>query len=576
MNGAVGNYNAHVAAYPDVDWPRRSAGASSSRSASSGIRYTTQIEPHDWMAEYFDALARCNTVLLDLCRDFWGYISLGYFRQKVVAGEVGSSTMPHKVNPIDFENAEGNFGVANALLRFMADKLPVSRWQRDLTDSTVQRNIGVALAHSDIAIQSVSRGLARLEVDRDRLAADLDANWELLAEPIQTVMRRYAVPEAYEQLKALTRGRRVDAAAVAAFVDGLPLPEAEKAAPARADAGHLHRPRGAPRPRRLSRDVAAGRAAMSRCTPASLAGATARAIERVRRAVFIEEQGIPEADEWDDTRSACAVHVLARRRRNVTQSARDAWSPPVRSVASQYCRSTAAPGSAAAIMGHLVNQATELGFTQVYLHAQTSRRGFYERLGFRAEGPEFDEVGIPHRRMRQGIEQADGHEAGRHGHDGASSRPWMNTGPRSPSSRRAPTASLSIYTPDLEPQIYDQDMLPRAGQAARARPQPCAPARADFRPGRVSREGNRFMQMARRLTSYIDLRNVSPEYRNNPCSFIVADDKAIAYRQQASRWDGIVEFNDVSARASRYLAYFDEVWAGSLIQPELRATAVDF
>ena len=227
MNGAVGNYNAHVAAYPEVDWPelgRRFV-------ESLGLAFnplTTQIEPHDWMAEYFDALARANTVLLDLCRDFWGYISVGYFRQKVVAGEVGSSTMPHKVNPIDFENGEGNFGVSNALLRFMADKLPVSRWQRDLTDSTVQRNIGVALAHADIAIQSVSRGLARLEVDRDRLAADLDANWELLAEPIQTVMRRYAVPEAYEQLKALTRGRNLDAAAVAKFVDGLPLPASEK------------------------------------------------------------------------------------------------------------------------------------------------------------------------------------------------------------------------------------------------------------------------------------------------------------------------------------------------------------
>ena len=227
MNGAVGNFNAHLAAYPDVDWPelaRRFV-------ESLGLEwnpYTTQIEPHDWMAEYFDALARANTVLLDLCRDFWGYISVGYFRQKVVAGEVGSSTMPHKVNPIDFENAEGNFGVANALLRFMAEKLPVSRWQRDLTDSTVQRNIGVALAHSDIAIQSVSRGLVRLEVDRERLADELDANWELLAEPIQTVMRRYAVPEAYEQLKALTRGRRLDAAALASFIDGLPLPAGQK------------------------------------------------------------------------------------------------------------------------------------------------------------------------------------------------------------------------------------------------------------------------------------------------------------------------------------------------------------
>jgi len=227
VNGAVGNFNAHLSAAPEVDWV-----ALGRRLVESlGLEwnpYTTQIEPHDWMAEYFDALARSNTVLLDLCRDFWGYISLGYFRQKVVAGEVGSSTMPHKVNPIDFENGEGNFGVANALLRFMADKLPVSRWQRDLTDSTVQRNIGVALAHSDIAIQSVSRGLARLEVDRERLQSDLDANWELLAEPIQTVMRRHAVPEAYEQLKALTRGKRVDAAAVAAFVRGLPIPDADK------------------------------------------------------------------------------------------------------------------------------------------------------------------------------------------------------------------------------------------------------------------------------------------------------------------------------------------------------------
>jgi adenylosuccinate lyase len=227
VNGAVGNFNAHLAAAPEVDW----AALGRRLVESLGLEwnaYTTQIEPHDWMAEYFDALARCNTVLLDLCRDFWGYISLGYFRQKVVAGEVGSSTMPHKVNPIDFENGEGNFGIANALLRFMADKLPVSRWQRDLTDSTIQRNIGVALAHSDIAIQSVARGLARLDVDRARLAADLDANWELLAEPIQTVMRRHAVPEAYEQLKALTRGKRLDAAAVAAFIAGLPLPEAEK------------------------------------------------------------------------------------------------------------------------------------------------------------------------------------------------------------------------------------------------------------------------------------------------------------------------------------------------------------
>ena len=227
INGAVGNFNAHVAAYPSVDWVRLGHRLVESLGLEWNA-YTTQIEPHDWDAELFDALARCNSILTDLCRDFWGYVSLGYFRQKVVAGEVGSSTMPHKVNPIDFENAEGNFGLANALLRFLSDKLPISRWQRDLTDSTVQRNIGVALAHSDVAVQSVSRGLARLEVDRARLAEELSANWELLAEPIQTVMRRYAVPDAYEQLKSLTRGRRIDADALAKFIAGLPIPDHEK------------------------------------------------------------------------------------------------------------------------------------------------------------------------------------------------------------------------------------------------------------------------------------------------------------------------------------------------------------
>jgi adenylosuccinate lyase len=227
INGATGNFNAHLAAYPEVDWSAL-ARRLVEQMGLAWNPYTTQIEPHDWMAEYFDALARCNSVLIDLCRDFWGYISIGYFRQKVVAGETGSSTMPHKVNPIDFENAEGNLGLANTLLRFMADKLPVSRWQRDLTDSTVQRNIGVALAHGDVAVQSVARGLMRLEVDRARLAQDLDANWGLLAEPIQTVMRRHGVPDAYEQLKALTRGQRVDAAAIAQFLSTLPIPETEK------------------------------------------------------------------------------------------------------------------------------------------------------------------------------------------------------------------------------------------------------------------------------------------------------------------------------------------------------------
>jgi adenylosuccinate lyase len=223
INGAVGNWNAHVAAYPEADW----RGASRRFVESLGLQwneYTIQIEPHDWIAEYCDALARANTVLVDFCRDAWGYVSLGYFRQRVVAGEVGSSTMPHKVNPIDFENGEGNLGIANALLRHFAEKLPVSRWQRDLTDSTVLRNVGVALAHALLAYRSIERGLGRVAPDAERMAQDLDANWEVLGEAVQTVMRRYGVPNAYERLKDLTRGQRVDAEALARFVADLPLP----------------------------------------------------------------------------------------------------------------------------------------------------------------------------------------------------------------------------------------------------------------------------------------------------------------------------------------------------------------
>jgi adenylosuccinate lyase len=229
INGAVGNFNPHLVAYPGVNWPQLAQRFVESLGLTWNP-YTTQIEPHDWMAEYFDALARINTVLIDLCRDMWGYISLGYFRQRVLAGEVGSSTMPHKVNPIDFENAEGNLGLANALLRFLADKLPVSRWQRDLTDSTVLRNVGVGASHSLIAWRSIERGLERVEVDPARLREDLEANWELLAEPIQTVMRRYGVENAYEQLKALTRGQRVDPATLRAFIAQLSIPEEAKAA----------------------------------------------------------------------------------------------------------------------------------------------------------------------------------------------------------------------------------------------------------------------------------------------------------------------------------------------------------
>jgi adenylosuccinate lyase len=224
INGAVGNYNAHVAAYPGVDWPLLSRRFVESLGLSWN-GYTTQIEPHDWIAEYCDALARIDTILIDLCRDVWGYISIGYFKQRAVAGEVGSSTMPHKINPIDFENAEGNLGLANALLRFFAEKLPISRWQRDLTDSTVLRNLGVAVSHAVVGWRAIAKGLTRVDVDAARLAQDLAQNLELLAEPIQTVMRRYGVENAYEQLKTLTRGQRLDAATLEAFIGGLALPE---------------------------------------------------------------------------------------------------------------------------------------------------------------------------------------------------------------------------------------------------------------------------------------------------------------------------------------------------------------
>jgi adenylosuccinate lyase len=228
MNGAVGNYNAHVMAYPGVDW-ERFCRRFVERLGLEFNPYTTQIEPHDWLAELLDAYARANSVLLDLDRDVWGYISLGYFRQKVKAGEVGSSTMPHKVNPIDFENSEGNIGVANALLRHLAEKLPVSRWQRDLSDSTAMRNVGTALGHTLLAYGACLRGLAKLEADRARLAADLDANWEVLAEAVQQVMRRHGVPDAYEKLKAVSRGKRLARRQLAAFVRALPLPpEAKK------------------------------------------------------------------------------------------------------------------------------------------------------------------------------------------------------------------------------------------------------------------------------------------------------------------------------------------------------------
>ena len=228
LNGAVGNYNAHLAAYPNVDWEKLARQFVEDLGLEFNP-YTIQIEPHDALAEQFDAFARANTILIDLDRDIWGYISLGYFRQKAKAGEVGSSTMPHKVNPIDFENSEGNLGVANALFRHMSEKLPISRWQRDLTDSTVLRNMGVALGHTLLAYDSCLKGLAKLEADRARLAQDLDVNWDVLTEPIQTVLRRYGVAGGYEKLKKLTRGKGgITREALAAFIKTLAIPAAEK------------------------------------------------------------------------------------------------------------------------------------------------------------------------------------------------------------------------------------------------------------------------------------------------------------------------------------------------------------
>ncbi|MDX4945068.1 adenylosuccinate lyase [Providencia manganoxydans] len=227
INGAVGNYNAHIAAYPEVNWHE----FSETFVTSLGITwnpFTTQIEPHDYIAELFDCVARFNTILLDFDRDIWGYVALNHFKQKTIAGEIGSSTMPHKVNPIDFENSEGNLGLANAVLAHLASKLPVSRWQRDLTDSTVLRNLGVGLGYSLIAYQSTLKGLNKLEVNEQHLLDELDQNWEVLAEPIQTVMRRYGIEKPYEKLKELTRGKRVTAEGMKQFIDGLELPEDEK------------------------------------------------------------------------------------------------------------------------------------------------------------------------------------------------------------------------------------------------------------------------------------------------------------------------------------------------------------
>lgn len=230
INGAVGNYNAHLSAYPDIDWEANAREFIEGDLGLTWNPYTTQIEPHDYIAELFDAVARFNTILIDFDRDIWGYISLGYFKQRTVAGEIGSSTMPHKVNPIDFENSEGNLGIANAVLQHLASKLPISRWQRDLTDSTVLRNLGVGFAHSVIAYEASLKGISKLQLNEARIAEDLEACWEVLAEPIQTVMRRYAIENPYEKLKELTRGKGISPQALQTFIDGLDMPSEAKEA----------------------------------------------------------------------------------------------------------------------------------------------------------------------------------------------------------------------------------------------------------------------------------------------------------------------------------------------------------
>lgn len=229
INGAVGNYNAHFVSYPEIDWEANAQEFIENSLGLSWNPYTTQIEPHDYIAELFDAIARFNTILIDFDRDVWGYISLGYFKQKTIAGEIGSSTMPHKVNPIDFENSEGNLGLANAILQHLSNKLPISRWQRDLTDSTVLRNLGVGLAHSLIAYEATLKGISKLEINTQRLAEDLDHCWEVLAEPIQTVMRRYGIENPYEKLKELTRGKGITPEALLAFIETLDIPNSAKA-----------------------------------------------------------------------------------------------------------------------------------------------------------------------------------------------------------------------------------------------------------------------------------------------------------------------------------------------------------
>ena len=387
MNGAVGNYNAHVVAYPDVDWPAESG----KFLADLGLAinpYTTQIEPHDYMAELFHGLSRFNQVLLDFDRDIWGYVSLGYFRQRKVEGETGSSTMPHKVNPIDFENSEGNVGLANALLAHLADKLPVSRWQRDLSDSTALRNVGTAFGHCLVAYASASRGLSKLAVDRTTLDRDLDDAWEVLAEAVQTLMRANGSPEPYEQLKRLTRGERLDEAVYRDLLDQLDLDGASRDRLARL------------RPR----DYLGLAAALARdaCLPPPRVFEVAwrthgDVLKAVRRTVFVEEQGVPEAEEWDGQDNASRHFIAEDSTGRAVGTARLMPSGQIgRMAVLKHVRGT---GIGARLLAAAVDAACQGGYGRIFLHSQTQAAGFYERAGFRPAGEAFMEAGIEHRLM---------------------------------------------------------------------------------------------------------------------------------------------------------------------------------
>ena len=388
MNGAVGNYNAHVVAFPQVDWPRRSRDFVTGLGLSFNA-YTTQIEPHDYIAELGHCLMRFNQALLDFDRDMWGYISLGYFRQRKIEGETGSSTMPHKVNPIDFENSEGNLGLANAVLAHLGEKLPVSRWQRDLSDSTALRNIGTALGHCLIAYSSAGRGIAKLELDRSRLAADLDGAWEVLSEAVQTVLRSVGSAEPYERLKRLTRGRRMDERVYQNLLDELDLPAAVRR--------ELAPLTPATYTGLAARLAEAALREVGEVTVLEVPWAThADALMRVRRAVFIEEQGVSEREELDGE-DASSQHFLAT----------DGQGRPIGTArlmpSGQVGRMAVLPAwrrrqVGASLLGLAMEAAKRQGLA-VFLHAQVSAQGFYERNGFVASGEVFLEADIEHLRM---------------------------------------------------------------------------------------------------------------------------------------------------------------------------------